>query len=336
MLGGLGMVTTALTPAASAVVNSPAVFLLKRLHAVFRTLVVLTPRYMDLLTSAESEGACAPNSCLDQLTSALIDTFLLAGGLSAPAALRAGLFTYHADHSRLGDLFPSHRTLNAAPTLPFVFEVLRFFPPVVDLPYWVKFPPTQGAASNQPDSTKGFANKIGTIWENNAGERQFLSVGHAGRDPAAWGEDASKFRVRSIRDYHRLFTGFADQAVHPRDPSLNRACPGKGLALQMLVAFFDEWKAVKDSYTFCGDAHYVGNHAQYIKGHFDLVIGESCPNRAQAGDTRSNPLRRTEDDQLMKVRRCEVGYHDVDVRYHDLSDSLAYSPVSDYSCLHPP
>jgi hypothetical protein len=51
----------------------------------------------------------------------------------------------------------------------------------------------------------------------------------AQRDPAAWGDDADRFVMRSLATYHQLSVGWADKAIVDGDNGApnSRVCPGK-------------------------------------------------------------------------------------------------------------
>eukprot|EP01061_Rhynchopus_euleeides_P024820 TRINITY_DN399_c1_g1_i13.p1 TRINITY_DN399_c1_g1~~TRINITY_DN399_c1_g1_i13.p1 ORF type:complete len:524 (+),score=214.72 TRINITY_DN399_c1_g1_i13:233-1573(+) len=172
---------------------------------------------------------CAPTlDCVDQLTSALIDTLLLAGGLSVPSGISTALWVMYGNTAPHGDIFPADFRMDTNNVLPFFYESLRFFAPVVGVPFW------EPAPARATDDT---ANQF------EGGKRIVMNVALANQDPNVYGADAHKFRVRAMSEYHSKFIGFADFAVDASvaDGTMNRVCPGKALALQLGKAWLQQW-----------------------------------------------------------------------------------------------
>eukprot|EP01063_Lacrimia_lanifica_P037462 TRINITY_DN76_c0_g1_i9.p2 TRINITY_DN76_c0_g1~~TRINITY_DN76_c0_g1_i9.p2 ORF type:complete len:948 (+),score=484.43 TRINITY_DN76_c0_g1_i9:58-2901(+) len=178
------------------------------------------------LKALDARRACYPSaSCVDQVASAVLDTLYFAGGLSVPSAISTGMWVLYADTSAHGTTFPAGYRVNKYDPVPFYYESMRFFAPVVGLPWWEQAPARKfDEAASQYDG----------------GVRRVLNMALANKDPNVWGGDAHKFRVRPEAEYHEYFVGFAEHAVDADYPMQSRKCPGKTLAVAMGAAWFGE------------------------------------------------------------------------------------------------
>lgn len=175
-------------------------------------------------------------SCVRQLTSGLLDTFLAAGGLSVPGAISTGLWVLYGNtreanaNPKFTDVFPNDYTLQhgGMNEVEFFYESMRMFAPVVGFPWWTT-PPSR-ATNDAASQTEG-------------GVRKVLNLALANKDPNAWGPTAHKFEVKPLSTYHQNFVGFADFAENNAvaNGSMNRKCPGKALGLSMGKVFFQEF-----------------------------------------------------------------------------------------------
>ena len=88
------------------------------------------------------DGDCSPTpgGCVNQLTSAFLDTLLAAGGLSVPSAISTGLWILYGNTAGFPDFFDRSYTLSNYDPAAFMYESMRFFAPVVGLPWWTKKP----------------------------------------------------------------------------------------------------------------------------------------------------------------------------------------------------
>lgn len=124
-------------------------------------LVPLVEKYYGAELEAKD---CSPSpSCLDQLTAAFLDSLVSAGGLSVPGAITTGLWVLHANTKSYGSTFPNNIKLDNTDPLPFFYESLRFFPPVVGFPWWEKPPPRafDDDASQYGDGKRKLVNLAG-------------------------------------------------------------------------------------------------------------------------------------------------------------------------------
>lgn len=188
--------------------------------------------YGDELRDAD----CAPTTdCVDLATSHLLDLLFFAGGLSVPSGLSTGLWVLHGDTAPYGEAFPAPGSLRARDDPgAFFYESIRFFAPVVGLPWWTTPP-----ARAEDDAASQYNTAAGV-----AGVRTILNLALANKDPNVWGEDGHLFRVRPHAEYASHFVGFADFALDDdvAGGKMNRACPAKSLALAMGKAFFTAWE----------------------------------------------------------------------------------------------
>lgn len=114
---------------------------------------------------------------------------------------------------------PSGFTLDDATVIPaYTYEVLRRFPMV-----------------------SGFS-WIERSFGNTPQQHKFVNLHMGQHDTRVWGEDAGKFVLRPLTDYHKLGVGFAEPAAAPHNRSPNsRMCPAKDLAYTMVSAFLREF-----------------------------------------------------------------------------------------------
>eukprot|EP01061_Rhynchopus_euleeides_P046541 TRINITY_DN8885_c0_g1_i1.p1 TRINITY_DN8885_c0_g1~~TRINITY_DN8885_c0_g1_i1.p1 ORF type:complete len:515 (+),score=222.70 TRINITY_DN8885_c0_g1_i1:87-1631(+) len=208
---------------------------IKTLQKYYQWLLPLTKKHYGKELEAQ-DCTPTPGGCADQLASGFLDAFLAAGGLSVPGAISTALWVLYGDVEPHGDTFPQGYVYSRESPLPFFYESMRFFAPVLGFPWWEKFPER---------TTDEYGSQFA------GGQRVLLNIALADRDPNVWGKDAHKFRVRPMKEYHDKFIGFAETAI---DNSVgggkyNKACPAKTTALHMGKAFLknfdqDEWELV--------------------------------------------------------------------------------------------
>lgn len=176
-------------------------------------------RYSEALKTHHYDGAKFTRTELIKFTSATLDALMFAGGLSVPATLG---WMFGIVYSKRGreQWLPKDFDLRTIDVTAFIFEVIRFFNPVTGVCYTVR--------GKTPDSNS----------------LHYMNLQTAARDTSVWGEDAERFRIRPLSDYHKFFLGFADNANNPKIGSPNsRSCPGKDLAMCTIEAFFRGWLA---------------------------------------------------------------------------------------------
>lgn len=133
------------------------------------------------------------------------------------------------------------------------WETIRVFPPVVVFPYWDPRPTCFGLSAEETaklsaphgqtapcplgeeDPNTGYPR----VNQYSGGRRWLPNVAMAQLDPDIWGEDSLKFRKRPLELYENYSVGFAEPAVDysTAKGGMNRACPGKRLALLMGSTF---------------------------------------------------------------------------------------------------
>ena len=136
MASGVGSLAVLFSKEVSDVITTPVSFLVEQAFAKYKRMTLEI--YGGELAPLEAVDACAPNSCLDQLTGAILDALMYAGGLSVPSILQSGLWVLHGDKSAYGDLFPKTNVLTQETAGQFAWEATRFFPAVISYPYWEK------------------------------------------------------------------------------------------------------------------------------------------------------------------------------------------------------
>ncbi|KAL7567099.1 hypothetical protein ACA910_009428 [Epithemia clementina (nom. ined.)] len=170
----------------------------------------LVQKYMAIL-SANSNLAGGTIDVTDQLQlrvagTALLNSFLMAGGLSVPSSINNAAASY----------FAVLTDANFDPTNPLslkllVLEAIRMYPPVLGFPYIEK-----------------------------SGQRMAPLVGMAGTDKGVYGDDALEFRIRGdLTYYHTRSLNFADAAVPKNEGNSIRSCPARSLAVAMSSAFLE-------------------------------------------------------------------------------------------------
>lgn len=225
-----------------------------------------------------AEEDCSPSlNCTWQLASAIWDSLYAAGGLSVPGTVGPGLGTlYSTDASN-----PSQKKrYERSQALEFYWESIRFFAPVVGFPHWATRPDCVGsseeatAALNESNGKTKSCPFLKNRWtgskdvnEYMGGIREVPNMALAMRDPAKWGDDASKFGIRNISEYRQNSVAFAEMAVDDdvAGGRMNRICPGKTLALMLGETFFklfdqSQWKT-DDEITFTGLTPFVSAFA---------------------------------------------------------------------------
>lgn len=205
---------------------------------------------------------CSPTpTCSLQLASGLWDAFYAAGGLSLPGILQSGLAIVYSSsrtNPRPNFVIPKGKELN------FVWECLRFIPPVYGFPHWEPRPACVGLSVEQTlalnksqgqtaacpeqsvDANTGFPPV--NQWCNGpdgrpCGKRVLLMLAAAQHDPKVWGPTADEFVLRPLADYNNYSVGFAEMAEDSRinNGLSDRSCPGKDLALKVGQIFWEEF-----------------------------------------------------------------------------------------------
>lgn len=212
----------------------------------------LKEKHMDLF----QDEVCAPSrSCLDQGALGTFDMLQFAGGLSIPSSLMVSLaLLYSTSPSN-----PARQSLTDGFTyapgeeMQFYWEVLRMFTAVDDVPFWDIRPLCKGLdrqatdALNKPDGYSGACplgqvdNRTGApdINAHSGGRRWLLCLALAMRDPAVWGQDADKFRLRPLEMYEKHSVAFLEMSSDATVANglADRSCPGRKLALLMAQSF---------------------------------------------------------------------------------------------------
>ena len=164
------------------------------------------------------------------LAHSLLDSLLFAGGLSVPSIINVGMAVLYSDSSPLE---AKSRDLTRETVTPFVFEIARRYPAVVGFPYWVPHKDGDKELSKKHQETKD--------------KHYVLNLAMSLRDPRKWGADADDFKLRDIKQYHKLMgTAWAQQANGPGNrkttanklTSASRGCPGQDLSMAMATSWF--------------------------------------------------------------------------------------------------
>eukprot|EP01061_Rhynchopus_euleeides_P008170 TRINITY_DN171_c2_g1_i3.p1 TRINITY_DN171_c2_g1~~TRINITY_DN171_c2_g1_i3.p1 ORF type:complete len:1111 (+),score=146.06 TRINITY_DN171_c2_g1_i3:105-3437(+) len=272
-----------------------------------------------------------PGGCVEQLTAAVLEALLIAGGFSVPMALNTALWVLQTDTQPYGDTFPQNHKLDTSNPLPFFYEVLRFFPPVLSIPWRAE----EGVEYPQ--------------WQGNL---VLLGLGLASRDPNVWGADAHKFRVRSMSEYHEHFVNFAEPAVDDTVAGgrMNRKCPGKALALALGKAWLknwkqSEWQVVGSPATYKYMSPYIGSYV-LARSHAAHTVTNSpaSPNPLLAvpfgwGEYMLQLLGGLQDPQLSAARALVDGFRfDLTQRAYVgiYADTYAHLPPIPPSSVRPP
>lgn len=161
--------------------------------------------------------------------SAVLDTMVFAGGASVPKLLSgvlAALYSRHSDVPFSEEQRQRIKRERGHSLLIMIYELLRSYPLVVGIPFYE------------------------TGMQEQREERQLLCIATALQDFRVWGRDAQEFRMRDMSAYtdERIFFPFAENCVHPSDAAAgllgekarhpdSRSCPGKSMALAMVVGF---------------------------------------------------------------------------------------------------
>uniref|UniRef100_A0A7S1Q7T5 Uncharacterized protein n=1 Tax=Alexandrium catenella TaxID=2925 RepID=A0A7S1Q7T5_ALECA len=124
--------------------------------------------------------------------------------------------------------------------------------------------------------------KFGKVNQYQGGERVVLNLALAQADPVKWGSNAHRFVVRPLHEYGKS-VGFAELAVDKsvQGGKMDRACPGKELALMIGTTFFElfragDWKKPRMPIKFKNGPDYV---ADFTLSSWDMVkdCREICP-----------------------------------------------------------
>jgi len=219
---------------------------------------------------------CSPSvNCSVQAAAALWDTLYAAGGLSVPGTINTGLGIMYSAHESNPAQGASYEKAQAAQ---FYWENIRFFPPVVGFPHWKKRPTCAGSTANETAALmkpngKSEACKLGTadmstgypkVNQYLGGMREVPNLALAMWDPRKWGIDSDQFKLRSLQEYEKNSVAFAEMAVNDgvAGGGMNRACPGRKLALLIGTVFFEEFNATQwqtgDAVKFSATTPFVG------------------------------------------------------------------------------
>lgn len=267
-------ILTTLTQAVSDPINGIIEFFTKTRSTVDDYFERLLPLVREQYGVRLSESDCSPTdggpgeSCVRQLTSALLDTFLTAGGLSVPGAISTAMWVLYGNTAEANsqatsrDVFPVDYQLETGKESEFLYESMRIFAPVVGFPWWTTFP--KRADDESALQTEG-------------GVRKVLNLALANLDPNAWGQDAHKFQPKTMDEYHEKFVGFADFAVNNSvaEGKMNRKCPGKNLALTMGKIWLEEFE--QDRWCTTDDSKYIKT-TPFVED-FTLRVKESNQDR---------------------------------------------------------
>ncbi|KAL7564766.1 hypothetical protein ACA910_010173 [Epithemia clementina (nom. ined.)] len=175
----------------------------------------LVQKYMVIL-SAKSDLVGGTIDVADPLQlrvagTALLNAYLMAGGLSVPSSI----------NNAAGSFFAGLTDANFDITNPLslkllVLEAIRMYPPVLGFPYIEK-----------------------------SGQRMASLAGMAGTDKGVYGDDALEFRIRGdLTYYHTRSLNFADAAVPKNEGTSIRSCPARSLAVAMSSAFLEALELV--------------------------------------------------------------------------------------------
>lgn len=191
----------------------------------------------------EELSACGgEHTCLSQVAQQITVILFSAGTLSVSSTIAAGLATLTStDVSNPFDPIERAAYTPSSDHQQFWWECIRYFPPVVGFPFYTQRPTCVGMTWSETNDLGwrpcpvGATNAMGRASVNVlAGSSQtayILALGQ--KDPAVWGEDASKFRLRKLSEYKAHSVGFAEQATDASylAGTADRVCPGKDAAL---------------------------------------------------------------------------------------------------------
>lgn len=172
----------------------------------------LTPAQLNILASNVLDSLCfAGGQSVQTVITQTLTLLYSARGQAMLATARPN--TAAPASTATSDSAAPFFDLRASDVPVFVMETIRRFPPVSVFVYSERSPPT----------------------------RTFLSLQMAQRDPAAWGDDADRFVMRSLATYHQLSVGWADKAIVDGDNGApnSRVCPGKQLSFVMICEFLN-------------------------------------------------------------------------------------------------
>mmetsp|Transcript_29840 Transcript_29840/g.75157 ORF Transcript_29840/g.75157 Transcript_29840/m.75157 type:complete len:1398 (+) Transcript_29840:84-4277(+) len=231
---------------------------------------------------------CSPStSCVTQLASAILDAFLLAGGVSLTVSINAGIALLYSTAEPMGTPYSGNEEVENPPDswlawgnpfpdmayehgqeLQFYWEVLRYFAPVGSVASWTKPVTCAGLSedqtkallkdggASQPCPLEGYnlPQDIPRVNQYTGGAGHIFPVlPVAMRDPAKFGADANTFRIREL-DVYKWSVGFGEMAENSKvaNGMMNRSCPGKSFTLMVGSLFFEEfnkqdWVVPRDS-----------------------------------------------------------------------------------------
>lgn len=214
----------------------------------------VTRKYKDLLVGKD----CSPSkSCFVQVAAGFFESLALAGGLSVTGAIHTGTAILFSKHE--SNPYPQ-ATIPSTPSGPlqFFWEVLRVFPPVAGFPRWETRPTCPGMSRRETAQLQAGGGKsrpcprqrglLGSYPKQNqyiGGKRKVLMLALGMEDPAVWGSDAQKFRLREMSTYNEFGgIGFAQMAKDPTvaNGNMDRNCPGQDLALLMGKIWFETFR----------------------------------------------------------------------------------------------
>lgn len=257
----------------------------------------LDEKHSDVFEKAD----CSPSkSCLDQGAFGTFDLLQFAGGLSIPSTLMTSLALLYSTspNNPARQSATEGFTYAAGEEMQFYWEVIRMFPGVDSVPFWDVRPLCNGLdrdatdALNKPDGQTDACplgemdNRTGTpdINSYTGGRRWVLSLILALRDPAVWGPDAHKFRLRSLETYEKNSVSFLEMAKDPSvaDGRADRTCPGRSLALLMARSFLkafnkEEWANSPNSEIgLKGSVPFIKPYALFPKRIIQECMEKTC------------------------------------------------------------
>lgn len=257
----------------------------------------LGEKHMDLF----EKGDCSPSkSCLDQGAFGTFDLLQFAGGLSIPSSLMNSLALLYStspnNPARQSDT--DGFTYAPGEELQYYWEVIRMFTAVDDVPFWDIRPLCNGLDRNATDALNKpnghsdacplgmMDNRTGTpdINSYTGGRRWLLSLALAMRDPAVWGPDADKFRLRPLEMYEKNSVAFLEMATDPSvaNGRADHSCPGRSLALLFARSFLkvfnkQEWALSPNSeIVLQGAVPYTNPYALFPKRIIQECVEKTC------------------------------------------------------------
>jgi len=238
---------------------------------------------------------CSPSaSCLDQAASAVFDTFYSVGGMTVPTTISTGVSILLSKDG--SNPFPQ-ASFSREKALEFYWENIRYFPPIDVFAHWEKRPTCAGtneAATAKLNGRRGTTKacplgardkdaKFPKVNQYQGGKRVLPNIALAQADPKKWGPDAWKFVIRPLAEYGKSL-GFAEMAADSSvaGGKMNRACPGKDLALVIGTTFFElfnqgDWASSYQEIKFTNGPGWLQNHYTLSSHQMVEDCNEICP-----------------------------------------------------------